>query len=97
MSREHRNHRLRQASVAWSRLFQSTNPRENRTRTTFETTPIPSNHHSSQTRTQQTIAITQENLTHNTPWGDKIDTIRIYTQNLNGMKIQLDGGQYKDM
>ena len=102
MSREDNNHRLRQASVAWSRLFQSTNPRENRTCTTFETTPVSSYHHTSQTRTQQSIAITQANLTHNTPWGDEIqdkatDTIRIYAQNLNGMKIQLDGGQYKEM
>ena len=53
-------------------------------------------------QTQKTIAITQDNLTKNTPWGDEIqdketDIIRIYAQNLNGMKIQLDGGHYKEI
>jgi exonuclease III len=53
-------------------------------------------------QTQSTIAISQTNLTANTPWGDKIaekedHILRIYAQNVNGIKIDADGGQYKEI
>ena len=103
MINENSTHRLRQASIAWSRLFHNTNPRtQHTTRSTIATTPMTTNNILPQTRTQQNITITPGNLTQNIPWGDEIqdkgiDTIRIYAQNLNGIKIQSDGGQYKEI
>ena len=96
------NQRLHQASLAWSRLFQNTNPRKQPTRTTSEINNANHNHTPRSHHMQQTITITQDNLSKNISWGDEIqekstNIIRIYAQNLNGVKIQSDGGQYKEI
>jgi hypothetical protein len=104
MISETTNQRLLQASIAWSRLFQNIKPVAQHTQlvqTATDQTNTTKNQ-PSQTQTQKTIIITQDNLTKNTPWGDEIqdkdtDIIRIYAQNLNGMKIQLDGCNYKEV
>ena len=101
-SKENYNHRLRQASNAWSRLFHNTKPRRQPTQTPYyETSPTTNNASTQQSRTRQ-IAISPENLISNSPWGDEIkekdiNTLRIYAQNLNGLRIEKDGGQYKEI
>ena len=56
-----------------------------------------------QTLIQQPINIIPENLHRNRSWGDSLNdkaddhSIRIYAQNLNGISLHKDGGQYKEI
>ena len=68
------------------------------------TTTSGTAHAAPKSLTQQPIVITtSENLRRNQNWGDalsdKIDThaIRIYAQNVNGIRLHKDGGQYKEL
>lgn len=109
---ETNNQRLQRASNAWSRIFNNakpprTNPHLTRNynttaATTNTTTTVPDD--SGQFNlNQQPIAITFENLRHNHNWGDTLAdkrndyVIRIYAQNVNGIRIDQDGGQYNEI
>jgi hypothetical protein len=84
--------RLKSAGEAWRRLFQNAKP-------------INKNINKQQTTLSQphnTLKLTMENLRQNQPWGDILKAkaeghIRIYSQNVNGLQYQKDGGQYLEM
>jgi hypothetical protein len=101
------NQRLQQASTAWSCLFHNTTPivQPQSPFMTTSTTQQPSQNNETKPEQHGTIpkiAIMQTNLTQNTPWGNKLqekedDILRIYAQNVNGIKLDADGGQYKEI
>jgi hypothetical protein len=76
--------RLNNARTEWNRLFASAT--ENNT-----TTPH---------RSDTTIALSPENMQTNYHWGDEVQhqkpqqTTRVYCQNVNGFKLDKEGGQY---
>jgi hypothetical protein len=84
--------RLQKASEAWARLFKSSRP----------VNQDQSNTQQQQQSRQTTIVLTQANTIRNNPWGDRLqqkdDNItRMYVQNVNGIKIQNDGGQMQEI
>ena len=88
--------RLKHASEAWHRLFTMAKPlnKNSSKPNNSAITPNTQRHN-----TSGTIKLTQDNLAKNLPWGDtlqnKADNVtRIYIQNVNGIQIQKDGGQF---
>ena len=79
-----RQQRLSQAQIEWTRLFTAA-ATENNTTTQ---------------RSNSIIALSAENMQTNSHWGDHIeqqkseDATRIYSQNVNGFKLDKEGGQY---
>jgi len=77
--------RLIQARSEWTRLFASVT--ENTTRQTSQ-------------QSDNDIILSTENMRTNIHWGDEIkaekreNTTRIYCQNVNGFKLDKEGGQY---
>ena len=103
-----RNTRLAEASAAWTRLFNNTKtmqrqqqPTENKnTNTTLNTSQ------NTEPYTNNTLTLTQHSihpLRTNDPWGDQINTekppgiTRVYCQNVNGIRYEKDGGQFREM
>lgn len=105
--------RLQAATEAWSRLFNNaraptpgTINTENHSRNNH-----PPPNHTTQNTTHSRIDSTNElnliysnrALKENRPWGDVIEgnkeigITRIYCQNVNGIKLETDGGQYKEL
>jgi hypothetical protein len=89
--------RLKHASEAWHRLFTMAKPltKNSSKPNNSAITPTNTQRHSS----TGTIKLTKDNLAKNLPWGDtlqnKADNVtRIYIQNVNGIQIQKDGGQF---
>ena len=81
--------RLHEANEAWHRLFQNTKSLRI-TNIKDQTHNIPQ---------QGTLKLSMKNFINNQHWGDilqekKPSTTRIYSQNVNGLKYQRDGGQY---
>jgi exonuclease III len=86
------NTRLSRASEAWARLFQSSIP--------VNQAPNNSTQHNNNANT--TISLSEENLRANNHWGDALaekgeSTTRIYIQNVNGVKLHRDGGQFSEL
>ena len=104
MSEETIQQRLQRASAAWSRIFQNTKA-PHTTHNPTHATQSPTAHTAkgkTSSRTQQKIPITQDSLKQNNHWGNEItekgdNILRLYTQNVNGIKVDADGGQYKEI
>jgi hypothetical protein len=105
-------HRLQRASEAWSRIFNSAKPprakplsASNNYKTMSKTNSTTPNINTDtpQILNQQPITMVSDNLRRNQSWGDSLTdkthdyVIRIYAQNINGMRINKDGGQYKEI
>ena len=77
---------LTQARTEWNRLFASVRTENTNTQPTI--------------RSDTNITLSTENMRQNTHWGDEIqqekgaNTTRIYCQNVNGFKLDQEGGQY---
>jgi exonuclease III len=85
------DNRLSQARAAWARLFRNSSKIQHNT-----------NECQTQQTTQGTIVLSQENLKENTFWGDELKAkaptnTRIYIQNVNGIILQKDGGQFTEL
>jgi exonuclease III len=84
MSDATQQQRLNTARTEWTRLFAS----------------ATENQQTIQQRSDKIIALSAENMQTNTHWGDEIQhqksaqTTRIYCQNVNGFKLDKEGGQY---
>ncbi len=104
--------RLKRASNAWSRIFTNAKPplakprlRQNpNTIIPQPTTTTPNIAiDAPQTLNQQPLKIIYNDLCQNQSWGDLLTdknqdyVIRIYAQNVNGIRINQDGGQYKEI
>jgi exonuclease III len=76
--------RLHQVQIEWTRLF----------------TAATENNITTMQRSNTIIALSAENMRTNLHWGDQItqqkpeDVTRIYSQNVNGFKLDKEGGQY---
>jgi hypothetical protein len=87
------DHRLKQASEAWNRVFKNAK--------TLASKKVNVTHDEAPQRLN-TIKLNMENLVSNQPWGDILTekatgTTRIYSQNVNGLQYQKDGGQYLEL
>jgi hypothetical protein len=95
-----REDRLKHAGEAWNRLFQRVKPIQ-KPNSQYPNTATQSDHTILGKRSK-TISLTQENLRTNTPWGDTLqdktnNTTRLYIQNVNGIKLHQDGGQFDEL
>ena len=100
--------RLNAASAAWTRLFHNTNTKrqqpEQNNITQLNTTASYTSHDQA-LASQRPISITQRptnEMQRNHPWGDileekPITITRIYSQNVNGLKLEKDGGQFTEI
>lgn len=80
--------RLQHAGEAWTRIFNNAKSIHSRNKTKEKSL-----------RQHKTLSLNMENLTSNHAWGDILQqkttgTTRIYSQNVNGLQYQKDGGQY---
>jgi exonuclease III len=103
-----RGTQLAAASTAWTRLFNNTKTiQQQRSTTTRQNTNMRNNTlQSTETPINNIITLTQNStdcLRENNPWGDQIITekpaeiTRIYSQNVNGLRFEKDGGQFKEL
>jgi exonuclease III len=89
MSETTSTQRLIQAQLEWSRMFASAEEHNNNT----------TSHHRPSTHSS-TITLSVDNMRTNSSWGDQIleqkpdNATRIYCQNVNGFKLDKEGGQY---
>ena len=80
--------RLNQARIEWTRLFAAAGTESNTT---------TQHHHG---LLNNIIALSTENMQNNSHWGDEIqhqkppNTTQVYCQNVNGFKLDKEGGQY---
>jgi hypothetical protein len=84
------NQRLQEAGEAWHRLFKNAQPL------------TTSTEQDNKTPQRSILKLSMENLSSNQPWGDIVQekkpfTTRIYSQNVNGLQYQKDGGQYVEL
>jgi hypothetical protein len=86
-----KDQRLQHAGEAWTRLFHNA-----------KSIQTPENTNDKPFRQYKTLKLNMENLITNQPWGDTMQektpgTTRIYSQNVNGLQYQKDGGQYLEI
>jgi exonuclease III len=86
--------RLKHAGEAWNRIFRNAKPLKNKKNISFQDNKTP--------QQKNIIKLNMENLVSNQPWGDILQekptgTTRIYSQNVNGLQYQKDGGQYLEL
>ena len=104
-----RGTRLAAASAAWTRLFNNTKKtQQQQSPTTRQNTNRRNNApQNTESPINSIITLTQNStdtsLRENNPWGDQIttekpeETTRIYCQNVNGIRLEKDGGQFKEL